>query len=479
MRTNVAVKSEPIFTHGGSPAQAIDAYRELQRSVLTCLLWENSYYEEASGIAARIAELVPKVDPAKVAMLASEARNRMQLRHAPLFLISELSKIKGTGPLIEDALADVVQRADELGEFLSIYWKYGAREGAKKTSNGKHPLSAGIKRGLARAFQKFSAYSLAKYNRDDGIKLRDVLFLVNAKPKDDEQAAIWKKLVDKTLESPDTWEVELSAGKDKKTTFERLLTEGKLGGLAVLRNLRNMQGAGVNDAMIKARLRDGIQRALPFRFIAAAQHAPKLEADIEAAMLIGLAQQPKLSGRTLLVIDTSGSMGGRISAKSEIDRLGAACGVAILAREVCEDATIYATAGNDMTRKHATMEIPSRRGFALRDAITGARSTIGGGGIFLVQCMDFIAAKEPREFDRVIVFTDEQDCDTGGNKPENAKRLGRNCYVVNVSVEKNGISYRNGWEHIDGFSEAVIDYIREIEFQSADLQAPDAGQSQN
>ena len=67
-----------------------------------------------------------------------------------------------------------------------------------------------------------------------------MLFLVHAKPKDDSQAALWKRLVDGELATPDTSEVELSAGKDKKETFERLLLEGKLGGLAVLRNLRNM-----------------------------------------------------------------------------------------------------------------------------------------------------------------------------------------------------------------------------------------------
>jgi 60 kDa SS-A/Ro ribonucleoprotein len=70
------------------------------------------------------------------------------------------------------------------------------------------------------------------------VKLRPVLFLFHAKPKDAEQAAVWKKLVENTLEPHDTWEVALSAGKDKRENFERLLREGKLGGPAVLRNLR-------------------------------------------------------------------------------------------------------------------------------------------------------------------------------------------------------------------------------------------------
>ena len=55
---------------------------------------------------------------------------------------------------------------------------------------------------------KFDAYKLAKYDRDSKVNLRDVMFLVSPKPKDEEQAAVWKRLVDGTLESPDTWEVD-------------------------------------------------------------------------------------------------------------------------------------------------------------------------------------------------------------------------------------------------------------------------------
>jgi hypothetical protein len=90
---------------------------------------------------------------------------------------------------------------------------------------------------------KFDEYSLAKYNRDNAVKLRDVLFLCHAKPKDKEQEALWKKLVEGTLETPDTWEVALSGGNEKKETWERLMQEKKLGGLAFIRNLRNMTNA--------------------------------------------------------------------------------------------------------------------------------------------------------------------------------------------------------------------------------------------
>jgi hypothetical protein len=55
------------------------------------------------------------------------------------------------------------------------------------------------------------------------VNFRDSLFLCHAKPKDAEQAVVWKKLVENTLGPPDTWEVVLSAGKGKRENFERLL----------------------------------------------------------------------------------------------------------------------------------------------------------------------------------------------------------------------------------------------------------------
>jgi hypothetical protein len=145
-KMNVWKRMFPARTHEGAVAQKIDAKRELRRTVLTCLLWEDTFYEKGSGIAERMAALVTKNKPEDVAALACEAREAMQLRHAPLFLVRELARRKGAGPLVADALERVIQRADELGEFVALYWK-----------DKKQPLSAGAKRGLARAFTKFDA----------------------------------------------------------------------------------------------------------------------------------------------------------------------------------------------------------------------------------------------------------------------------------------------------------------------------------
>lgn len=436
-RLNTAAVTSPVFTHEGAPAARINDLQELRRSVLTCLLWEPTFYEKGNEISARIADLIPKVPAEKVAALAVEARDAMLLRHTPLFMVRELSRVKGNGSLVENTLAHVIQRADELAEFPAMYW-----------ADKRQPFSAGVKRGLAVAFQKFDAYALGKYNRDNKIKLRDVLFLCHAKPRDAEQATLWKRLIDGTLESPDTWEVELSAGKDKRETFERLMREGKLGGLAVLRNLRNMEQSGVDESLIRERLGKGIHKALPFRFVTAARYAPRLEDAIEDAMLRGVEDLAGLPGKTGLLIDVSGSMGEILSAKSETTRIDAAAGLAILLREKAEAVEIA-------TFSQQLAGIPPRRGFALRDAINGSQPHVGTYLGQALSALQTIASWQTA--DRLIVITDEQSHDR--IIPAWTKR----AYIVNVAPYKNGVGYGNGWTHIDGWSDRIVDYISECE----------------
>jgi len=440
----------PIHTHGGAKATRIDAVLQLRRSVMSCMLWEKEFYEDGKTIAQRIEELVPQVAPATVAQIAIAARNDMHLRHVPLLLVAALAKCKdrGTG-LVAYALSEVIQRPDELTEFLAIYWR-----------NGKCSLSGQVKKGLARAFSKFSAYSLAKYNRDEAIKLRDVLFLCHAKPKDGVQAEVWQQLVNGTLATPDTWEVALSAGTTpKKDNWERLLREHKLGGLALLRNLRNMVEAGVSGELIAEGFNHAdMSRVLPFRFVAAAKAAPRLEPLIDAVFLKALSQAPKLSGKTVVVIDVSGSMyGGHLSAKSDMSRAHVACALVAITREICADPHIYATAGSDSRRVHKTAEVPARRGMALVDAVYRMCEPLGGGGIFVNQVCAYIQALE-HTADRLIIITDEQDCDMGKAVNPDLSWVGQ-TYMINVASAKNGVGYHK-WVHIDGWSEAVLDFIR-------------------
>jgi hypothetical protein len=293
--------------------------------------------------------------------------------------------------------------------------------------------------------------------------LRDVLFLTHPRPENKGQVDLWKKLVDGELTTPDTWEVNLSEGKNKKDTFERLLKENKLGSLALLRNLRNMQQSGVDkDIIVDSLGKMKVFRVLPFRFLVAARHVPDLEPEIEQAFYRCTENADKLSGKTIMVVDVSGSMyGGRLSKYSELDRAQVASSLAPLARELCEDVVIYATAGDDGARIHKTQKVPARHGFALSDVIYGQCKPLGGGGIFLKQCLEYIKNIE-KSADRIVVITDEQDCDLK-NKPQGADAFGKYNYVINVASNQNGISYNPKWVHIDGFSENVLNYIKVYE----------------
>lgn len=262
MRTNLAMKHPIQHTAEGAVAARITHEQELRRTVAACLLWESSFYECGESVADRIKKLVPLCRPEFVAACAFEARSKMKLRHAPLLLVAAMAGTVPHARLVAKLLPDIIQRADELAEFVAIYAKInGVGPDAVKKK-----LSAQVKAGLAKAFQKFDEYALTKYNRDGAVKLRDVLFLCHAKPVDAAQDALWKRLIDGKLQTPDTWEVALSAGEDKKATFERLMTEGQLGALAFLRNMRNMREAGVSeDLVVGLRLRSGHQAgaALP------------------------------------------------------------------------------------------------------------------------------------------------------------------------------------------------------------------------
>ena len=420
-------------THEGAPARNISPELQLRRSVLACLLWESQFYEDGVEIAGRIAELVPKIAAEKVAALAVEGRERMKLRHAPLLLVREMARHKTHRALVSETLARIIQRADELAEFVAIYWK-----------DGRVPLSGQVKKGLAAAFPKFDEYQLAKYDRGGPIKLRDVLFLCHAKPRDQAQADVWKKLVSGSLTTPDTWEVALSSGADKREAWERLLREQKLGALALLRNLRNMREAGVDESLVLSALGSmSTTRVLPFRFLAAARYAPQWEEALEQAMLKCVAETEKLPGKTIVLVDVSGSMTAPLSRRSEMQRTDAAYGLAVLLREIAEKVAVYSFSDN-------LVEVPARRGFALRDAIDVSQrhnSTQLGNAVEKLN--------RNEKCDRLIVITDEQAHD----KVPAPSGKG---YLINVASYKNGVGYGK-WMHIDGWSEAVIEYIRALE----------------
>ena len=397
MRTNPIARAPDLRTYEGAPAFVhLTVEQQLRRSVLSNLLWEHEFYEAGVAIAERVRALVEHAGSRVVADLAIEARNLHNLRHMPLYLVALLvDKCRGTS-LVSETLPLVIQRADELTEFMAIYCKINGIAPAATPSQLKPHLAHQVRKGLAAALYRFNEYNLAKYDRDTAIKLRDVIFLCHPKPKNDPQQLLWERVISRTLETPDTWEVALSTGADKAATFVRLIAEDKLGYLALLRNLRNMVQAGVDDRVINDAIRSrfGARRVLPFRYVAAARAAPQFEPAIDEALVTVIRESPTLLGRTVVLVDVSGSMDTPLSAKSGLTRMDAAA---------CLASMINAESLRIFSFSQRAVEVPPRRGMAGVDAIQDSQPHTGTD---LIGAVGHIHRFVPH--DRLIVISDEQ-----------------------------------------------------------------------
>ncbi len=413
-----------ITTHEGAPAKRIDALAQLERSVMSCLLWEDEFYESGQTIGQRIAELVKQVAAEQVAQVAIQAKRDMRLRHVPLLLTRELMRTAEGRKQAAELFPRMILRADDATEFLALYWK----------DNKDEPLAKQVKKHLGDAMRRFDEYQLAKYNGGQkAVKLRDVLRITRPKPKDEAQAELWRKLVKGELATPDTWEVELSKGGDKKTAWTRLLAEEKLGGLAMLRNIRNMREAGVADDLIRqgiAAVQAG--RLLPINFIAAARHNPQFEQELEVKFFECFADKEKLEGGTIILVDVSGSMDAKLSGRSELTRMDVACSLAMIGREKFDSLRVF-------TFSNALVEVPGRRGFALRDAVTGSQPH---GGTELGAAVKQLPACE-----RLIVITDEQSHD---RVPD------MKGYMINVASTRTASAMERGYTSTDGATRCWI-----------------------
>lgn len=425
-----------VTTFEGGAGVKFSKEKELHRAVLTSLLWEDNYYESGVKIADRIKQLVTEVSPAKALAIALEAKLNARLRHVPLFVAREVMRNPQARVLAGSALETMVTRPDDMTEFVAMYWK-----------DGKQPLAAQAKKALANAFNKFDAYQIAKYKKEGKeISLVDVLRLVHAKPATKAQADALGKLTKGQLKNTKTWEAKLSSGQDKKQVFESMTKEKTLGGMATLRNLRNMTQAGMSKKDIEAAIANiETKKLLPKDVIMAYVTNPSYAKALDTLFFKLFDKDKKYSGATAIHIDCSGSMDARLSGKSEMTYKNAATALAMIAQEMFDDVDIYAF-GTD------SVQLPSIRGFGLFEAtrqpdIKGYGTNVG---------LSVQKAFNKRKYDRVIVITDEQGHDRLV-LPQGVKG-----YMINCAAHAVGIGYGN-WTRIDGWSDAVLDYIVEAE----------------
>jgi hypothetical protein len=359
---------ETTRTHEGGTGHLRDAKSELFLLALSNMVGADTFYEKGGDRDDRYTQLVRQLavfDPAWTVGFLGWLRGEGNMRTASLvgaaeFVKARLDAGRGTGGLTgtsaleteqnggynRQAIRAVLQRADEPGEMLG-YWtsKYGRR------------LPKPVKRGIADAVQRlYNERSLLKYDTDSkGYRFGDVLELVHASPRAPWQGDLFRYAIDRRhrndaaipahmriltsdvvlrhqarqsaealLDSEAlhgagmTWETTLSlAGDrvDKAKLWEALIPS--MGLMALARNLRNFDEAGVSDevaARICARFTDPEQvrksRMFPFRWWAAYKHAPSLRwaHALEQALGHSLANVPRLKGRTLILVDRSPSM---------------------------------------------------------------------------------------------------------------------------------------------------------------------------
>lgn len=312
----------------GAPAYKLPVKQRFIHGLLTSLWNEPKFYGDTSKQLAEDIIHMAQVDPAFTAKAAVYAREIMNLRTVPVVVLGHLATAPGDKAAFRAAMRRILTRPDQLRELVAY---------VNSLSDNNH-LAARLKQlklGLGEVLSRFDEYQLAKYNGGKGsVKLSDVLRLCHAKPKDEEQAALWKRLLEGTLATPKTWETQVSAEGNTAEVWDGLIAEGKLGYMATLRNLRNMLQAGAARlpevfAVLSDPARVAKSKQFPYRFYAAyrelsglpvgspVHHAGAMRT-VKTALEHAAKNVPILSGVTCIACDTSGSMTSPMSGKSKM-----------------------------------------------------------------------------------------------------------------------------------------------------------------
>ncbi|WP_228384366.1 TROVE domain-containing protein [Chryseobacterium soli] len=421
-----------VMNYEGAKAYTMTPAEELYTAVVTTGL-SNTTYEKGNERLNRIQSLITKNDPEFVAKLAVYARKEMYLRSIPLVLTTELARQTSGTDLVSKTVDGVIQRADEITELLAYYQLANERTEVKKLNR----LSKQIQKGLVKSFNKFDEYQFAKYNRKAEVTLKDALFLVHPKAKDENQQIIFNKIVSDSLQTPYTWEVELSvlgqtrfaSEAERKSAFknkwEELIFSNKLGYMATLRNLRNILEAGVSpDAMSKVchyladekAVRNSKQ--LPFRFLVAYRELKTIDSPYLSTVLETLEEAVLVSAKNIkgfgfgtsvvIAADVSGSMQQPVSPKSKILLYDIGLLMSMILQSQCKN-VITGMFGDRWKRvsmpKNSILRNVNE--FYKREGEVGYSTN----GYLVIE--DLISRRE--NVDKVMLFTDTQMWNSNGN----------------------------------------------------------------
>lgn len=488
------VTPAPTF-EGGAGFTGGDPRAELFNAVVSGLL-ADGFYETAGEALTRVRRLVGEAcqaDPAWVRSLASWARSEAHLRSAPVVIAAEYAALglEGSRQLVDA----VCQRADEPGEVLAYWHAYHGRK-----------VPSRVKRGLADACRRlYTERSAARYDgQGKTYRFGDVLELVHPKPTDARQSALFKHLLDRrrhpqeqapeqlaatrelrrfmdatpelraswrdaadgplvnVLPSALSWEAlaAVTPGGLDKAWWSALVMGGHLGGMALIRNLNNMDRAGVDDpaviAEVRHRLSDPLHveraRMLPYRYLTAYVNTEtdRWKEALAAGADAALANLPRLPGNTIIMVDCSGSMSNPVGAGKSRQPLKLSQLAGLVAESLARrcDAALILPYGDHCHEPHE----PKAHVPVLKAAASPVYNPSGGTSTWRCATTAFktvLAGQRAQGsvasgVDRMIVLTDEQtsDRDSGeitcpvvtwnlaGTSRHQARHGSRNRYLV-------------------------------------------------
>jgi hypothetical protein len=331
-------KTKTINVAGG------EAFKETPKlelvSILLTSFLQDKFYESSNRTMQRIIELIAGSDKKFAAKAAIYARNKYGMRSVSHLVAGEIAKVIKGETWTKNFFDKVVYRPDDMLEIVSYY-----------LARFNKPIPNSLKKGLAKAFNKFDEYQLAKYRGErSDFTLVDLVNLIHPKPTEKNKVAL-EKLINGTLTSIDTWEKELTqAGqvaksaeeksKLKAEAWQKLIKERKIGYFALLRNLRNVieQAPNLVDDAIELLIDEKLiskSLVLPFRFLTAYKEieamgnteAKKVIKALNKAIDISCKNVPQFDGKTAVILDCSGSMTGssmRSTSPADIGALFAA-----------------------------------------------------------------------------------------------------------------------------------------------------------
>lgn len=330
----------------GGEAYTQSAELELVSILLTSFV-QDQFYKTANDQMKRVGELLNKVDPKFAAKAAIYARNEFGMRSITHVLSVEIAKHISGKEWGKKFFSEVIRRPDDITETLAYYL----------SKNKNKALPNALKKGFAKAFDKFDNYQLAKYKGDSKeVSLVDAVNMVHPKAIEKNAKAL-AALINGNLKNTETWEAKLSeAGQKtdndselkemKKDAWAGLIREKKLGYLALLRNLRNIMEQApevLDEALISLTNEAFIKKSLvfPFQYLVAykqflgmnTKEARKIAAALSQAVDISCQNVKTLNftGNTLIAIDNSGSMDQAVGGSPHMKRseLGALFGMVL------------------------------------------------------------------------------------------------------------------------------------------------------